>query len=145
MSEFAPKVVIFCCNWCFCTGTEPAEVLNIKPNSNIRVVKTMCSGRIEPFFIVQAFANGADGVMVAGCHPGDCHYNSGNYKTLRRLMLLKTTLAQLGIEPERLKLEWIATEEADKFRQSVAEFIKDVSTLGQLNYDKEVAKVAAAV
>ena len=144
MSEFSPKVVIFCCNWCFCTGTEPAEVLNIKPNSNIRVVKTMCSGRVEPSFIIQAFANGADGVMVTGCHPGDCHYNSGNYKTLRRLMLLKTTLAQLGIEPERLKLEWIATEEMDKFKQSVAEFIKDVSRLGPLNYDKEVAKVAAA-
>ena len=145
MSEFAPKVVIFCCNWCFCAGAEPEEILGIKPDSNVRLVKTMCSGRIEPSFIIQALANGVDGVMVAGCHPGDCHYNSGNYKTLRRLLLLRTTLAQMGIEPERLKLEWIASEETDKFRQSVAEFIKDVSRLGPLNYDKEVAKVATAV
>ena len=133
MSEFAPKVVIFCCNWCFCTGTEPAEVLNIKPNSNIRVVKTMCSGRVEPSFIIQAFANGADGVMVTGCHPGDCHYNSGNYKARRRIMLLKKALPQLGIEPERLRLEWISASEGTKFRSTVNEFIDQVKELGSLH------------
>ena len=144
MSEFTPKVVIFCCNWCFCAGAEPSEILNIKPNSNVRLVRTMCSGRVEPSFIIQAFANGADGVMVAGCHPGDCHYNSGNYKTLRRLLLLRTTLTQMGIEPERLKLEWVATEETDKLKESVADFVNDVTKLGPLSYDKEVAKVATA-
>ena len=144
MSEFAPKVVIFCCNWCFCAGADPAELLNVKPGSNVRVVKTMCSGRIEPSFVMQAFANGADGVMIAGCHPGDCHYNSGNYKTMRRMLLLRTTLSQMGIEPERLKLEWIGTEETDKFKQAAAGFIKDIAKLGPLSYDKEVAKVATA-
>ena len=120
-------------------------MLDIKPDSNVRLVKTMCSGRIEPSFIIQAFANGADGVMVAGCHPGDCHYNSGNYKTMRRLLLLRSTLSQMGIEPERLKLVWISTEETDKFKQSVEEFVTDVAKLGPLDYDKEVRKVATAV
>lgn len=145
MSEFAPKIVVFCCNWCFCTGQDPAEMLNLKPDSNVRLVKTMCSGRVEPAFIMQAFANGADGVMVVGCHPGDCHYNSGNYKTQRRLTLLKAMLAQMGIEPERVKLEWISSEEGETFKKSVSDFVKDIAKLGPLSYDKEVKKVAAAV
>jgi F420-non-reducing hydrogenase iron-sulfur subunit len=145
VSEFAPKIVVFCCNWCFCTGQDPAEMLNLKPDSNIRVVKTMCSGRIEPAFVMQALANGADGVMVVGCHPGDCHYNSGNYKTQRRLTLLKTMLAQMGVEPARVKLEWISSEEGETFKKSVADFTKDIAKLGPLSYDKEVKNVAAAV
>ena len=145
MSEFAPKIVVFCCNWCFCTGQDPAEMLDLKPDSNIRLVKTMCSGRVEPAFVMQAFANGADGVMVVGCHPGDCHYNSGNYKTQRRLTLLKTMLSQMGVEPARVKLEWISSEEDETFKKSVSDFTKDIAKLGPLSYDKEVKKVAMAV
>ena len=144
MSEFAPKVVVFSCNWCFCTGQDAAEMLNLKPDSNIRLVKTMCSGRIEPAFVMQALANGADGVMVVGCHPGDCHYNSGNYKTQRRMTLLKTMLTQMGVEPARIKLEWLSSEEGDKFKTSVADFAKEIAKMGPLNFDKEVKKVAAA-
>jgi F420-non-reducing hydrogenase iron-sulfur subunit len=145
VSEFAPKVVVFSCNWCFCTGTDPAELLGVKPNSNVRLVKTMCSGRIEPTFVLQAFANGADGVYVAACHPGDCHYNSGNFKTVRRMTLLKAMMKQMGIEPERLKVEYVSTEEPNKFKTSVSDFTKDVAKLGPLSYDAVVKKVATAV
>jgi F420-non-reducing hydrogenase iron-sulfur subunit len=92
----------------------------------------MCSGRVEPSFIFHALSKGADGVMVAGCHPGDCHYNSGNYKARRRMTLLKKTLPQLGIEPERLRLEWISASEGAKFRTTVNEFIDQVKELGPL-------------
>ena len=105
--------------------------MKIKPY--FRVIRTMCSGRIEPTFVLHAFAQGADGVMLAGCHPGDCHYNSGNYKTRRRVMLLKNTLPQLGIESKRLRLEWISASEAPKFRSTVNEFIDEVIKLGPLN------------
>jgi F420-non-reducing hydrogenase iron-sulfur subunit len=96
----------------------------------------MCSGRVEPSFIFHAFAKGADGVMVAGCHPGDCHYSSGNYKARRRMLLLKKTLPQLGIEPERLKLEWISASEGSKFRNEVNEFVDEVTALGPLHNGK---------
>jgi F420-non-reducing hydrogenase iron-sulfur subunit len=145
VSEFAPKVVVFSCNWCFGTGQDPADLLNLKPGSNIRLVKTMCSGRVEPTFILQALANGADGVLVVGCHPGDCHYNSGNFKTQRRLALLNQMLGQMGIEPGRVKTAWISSEEGEAFKQGVADFVKEIARMGQLGYDKEVMKVAAAV
>ena len=92
----------------------------------------MCSGRIEPTFILHAFVKGADGVMVAGCHPGDCHYNSGNYKTRRRMALLQNMLTQFGIEPERLRLEWISAAEAPQFQSKVNDFIDEVTKLGSL-------------
>jgi F420-non-reducing hydrogenase iron-sulfur subunit len=93
----------------------------------------MCSGRLEPSFVFYAFAKGADGVMIAGCHPGDCHYNSGNYKTRRRVTVLKNMLPQLGIEPERLRLEWISASEGTKFRSTVNEFIDEITKLGPLH------------
>ena len=103
----------------------------------------MCSGRIEPTFIFHAFAQGADGVMIAGCHPGDCHYNAGNYKARRRAMLLKNVLPQLGIEPERLRLEWISASEAPKFQSTVNEFIDQVTELGPLNVESAKSPVPA--
>jgi len=93
----------------------------------------MCSGRVEPTFILYAFSRGADGVMVAGCPPGDCHYTSGNYKTRRRVMLLKKTLPQLGIEPERLRLEWIPADEGTKFQSALNAFIGEIARLGPLH------------
>jgi F420-non-reducing hydrogenase iron-sulfur subunit len=145
VSDFAPKVVVFCCNWCFCTGQDPTEMLDLKPNSNIRLVKTMCSGRVEPAFVMLALANGADGVLVVGCHPGDCHYNSGNFKTQRRLSLLKNMLTQMGVEPERVKVAWVSSAEGEAFKKSVADFAKDMAKLAPLSFDKEVKKVATAV
>ena len=132
MTHFEPKIVVFCCNWCSYTGADLAGTSRLKIKPNFRVIRTMCSGRVEPSFIFHAFARGADGVMVAGCHPGDCHYSSGNYKTKRRVALLKKTLPQLGIESERLRLEWISASEGTKFRSAVNGFIDEVTELGPI-------------
>lgn len=137
MNNVKPKIIIFCCNWGAGAETDVADTLN---NHNAITIRTMCSGRIEPTLIFQAFARGADGVMIAGCHPGDCHYNSGNYKTKRRVTLLKNMLAQLGIEPERLKLEWISSSETSKLGSAVNEFINEVAELGPLTPNTRVPK-----
>ena len=112
--------------------------MKIKPY--FRVIRATCSGRIEPTFAFQAFAQGADGLMIAGCHPGDCHYNSGNYKAMRRVMLLRNMLPQLGVEPERLRLEWISASEASKFRSAVNGFIDEVTELGPLTLNTRATK-----
>jgi F420-non-reducing hydrogenase iron-sulfur subunit len=142
MKDFEPKIVVFCCNWCSYAGADLAGTSRLKIKPNFRVIRIMCSGRLEPSFIFHAFAKGADGVMIAGCHPGDCHYNSGNYKTRRRVMLLKNTLPQLGIEPERLKLEWISASEGTKFRSAVNGFIDEVTALGPLQWNLSSEAIA---
>ena len=142
MTNFKPKIVVFCCNWCSYAGADLAGTSRMKIKPYFRVIRTMCSGRIEPTFVFQAFAQGADGVMIAGCHPGDCHYNSGNYKAMRRVMLLRNMLPQLGIEPERLRLEWISASEASKFRSAVNGFIDKVTELGSLTSNTRTPKEA---
>jgi len=138
---FEPKIVVFCCNWCSYTGADLAGTSRLKIEPNFRVIRTMCSGRVEPAFIFYAFAHGADGVMIAGCHPGDCHYSTGNYKARRRTTLLKKVLPQLGIEPERLSLEWISASEGAKFQSTVNEFIEEIRALGSLTEKKEEKEV----
>lgn len=128
-----PKIVVFCCNWCSYAGADLAGTSRLKIKPQFRIIRTMCSGRVDPTLILYAFNKGADGVMVAGCHPGDCHYNSGNYKASRRMALLKNMLPQLGIEPERLRLEWISASEAPKFQSAMNEFIGEVTELGSLH------------
>ena len=140
MTDFKPKIVVFCCNWCSYAGADLAGTSRMKIKPYFRVIRTMCSGRIEPTFIFQAFAQGADGVMIAGCHPGDCHYNSGNYKAMRRVMLLRNMLPQLGIESERLKLEWISASEASKFRSAINGFIDEVTERGPLTPNMRATK-----
>ncbi len=140
MTDFKPKVVVFCCNWCSYAGADLAGTSRMKIKPYFRVIRAMCSGRIEPTFVFQAFAQGADGVMIAGCHPGDCHYNSGNYKAMRRVMLLRNMLPQLGVEPERLRLEWISASEASKFRSAVNGFIDGVTELGPLTLNTRATK-----
>ena len=137
MNDFKPKVIIFCCNWGAGAETDNTNTSN---NNNPITIQTMCSGRIEPTFVFQAFAQGADGVMIAGCPPGDCHYNSGNYKAKRRIMLLKNMLAQLGIEPERLKLEGISASEASKLPSAVNAFTNEVAKLGPLRLSTAAPK-----
>lgn len=132
MTDFEPKIVVFCCNWCSYAGADLAGTSRLKIKPNFRVIRTMCSGRVEPTFILYAFAQGADGVMIAGCHPGDCHYSTGNYKARRRIMLLENMLPQFGIESERLKLEWISASEAPQFQGAVNGFIDKVTELGPL-------------
>ena len=130
---FVPKVVVFCCNWCSYAGADLAGVSRLQMSPNFRIVRTMCSGRVEPEFILNAFKNGVDGVLVAGCHPGDCHYISGNYKTLRRYWMLKLMLKDLGIEDGRLKLEWVSAGEGARFQKVVNEFVDQITNLGPLS------------
>ncbi len=135
INNFKPKILVFCCNWCSYAGADLAGVSRLQLNPNFRIIRTMCSGRIEPEFIIEAFKNGVDGILVTGCHPGDCHYISGNYKTLRRYYLLKEMLNQFGIEEERFRLEWISAGEGIKFQKIVNEFIGLIEKLGKLNLD----------
>lgn len=132
MSEFTPRIVGFACNWCTYAGADLAGTARLKYPPNIRLIRVMCSGRIEPEFILRAFRDGADGVFVGGCHPGDCHYVSGNYQALKRVALLHSLLAGLGIEPERLKLEWISAAEGQRFADTVTAFTERIRALGPL-------------
>lgn len=130
MSNFKPKVIVFCCNWCSYAGADLAGVSRLQMNPNFRIIRTMCSGRIEPEFILKAFKNGIDGVLITGCHPGDCHYISGNYKALRRYIALKLMLKELGIDERRLQLEWISAGEGVRFKEVINNFIKNITELG---------------
>jgi F420-non-reducing hydrogenase iron-sulfur subunit len=127
---FEPKILGILCNWCSYTGADLAGTSRIKYSPNVRVVRVMCSGRVDPTFILKAFADGADGVLVAGCHPGDCHYIEGNYKTIRRMALFKRMLVDYGIEPERFRLEWVSAGEGDRWAQVVNGITEDVRKLG---------------
>ena len=130
-NEFEPKIIGFLCNWCSYAGADLAGVSRIQYPTNIRIIRVMCSGRIDPVFLLEAFKYGADGVLVAGCHlPSDCHYMSGNFKALRRIKLLKKVLKDLGIEPERLRLEWVSASEGDKFAAVVKSMVQEVKKLG---------------
>ncbi|MCS7124599.1 MAG: hydrogenase iron-sulfur subunit [Candidatus Bathyarchaeota archaeon] len=129
--DFEPKIVGFLCNWCAYAGADLAGVSRIQYPPNIRVIRVMCSGRIDPAFILEALKNGADGVLVAGCHlPSDCHYLSGNFKALRRVMLLKKVLKDFGVEPERVRLEWVSASEGDKFAAVVRDMVEQIKKLG---------------
>ncbi len=128
--EFEPKILAFCCNWCAYAGADLAGVSRMQYPPNIRIIRVMCSGRVEPEFVLKAFTLGADGVLVLGCHPGDCHYLSGNYKTMRRVPLTKRLLEQFGVEQERLKLEWVSAAEGARFAQVVTDFTSKVKELG---------------
>ena len=132
MSAFEPKILAFLCNWCSYAGADQAGNMRKPWPANVRIVRVMCSGRVEPDFVLKAFHEGADGVMVCGCHPGDCHYKEGNYKAARRMLLLARTLEQFGIEPERFRLEWISAAEGDKFVRVAADITQDVRALGPL-------------
>jgi F420-non-reducing hydrogenase iron-sulfur subunit len=128
--NFRPTIVAFLCNWCAYTGADLAGTSRLHYAPNIRIVRVMCSGRIEPSFILKAFQQGADGVLICGCHPGDCHYQTGNYRCLRRFRLLEKYIAQMGIEKERLKLEWISASEGKQFAALVNSMTLDILNVG---------------
>jgi F420-non-reducing hydrogenase iron-sulfur subunit len=130
--EWTPQIAAFFCNWCTYTAADLAGVSRLKYAPNTRVIRVMCSGRVDPQFILEALAKGADGVLVGGCHPGDCHYVEGNYKMLRRFRLLKRMLADLGIEDDRVRLEWISASEGDKVRTVVNDMVEKLKALGPL-------------
>lgn len=130
-TEFEPKIVGFLCNWCAYAGADLAGVSRIQYPPNVRIIRVMCSGRIDPAFILEALKDGADGVLVAGCHlPHDCHYLTGNFKAERRVRLLQKVLEQFGIEPERLRLEWISASEGDRFATVIRDMTEEIKKLG---------------
>jgi F420-non-reducing hydrogenase iron-sulfur subunit len=142
---FEPRLVGFLCNWCAYSGADLAGVSRLSSSPNLRILRVMCSGRVDPSFILRAFQLGADGVLIAGCHPGDCHYQEGNFKALRRVLLLKRVLRDFGIDERRLRLEWISASEAEKFARVSTEFAEEVRALGPLKLETSamVAPLAA--
>ncbi len=130
MDHFEPKIVGFLCNWCSYTGADLAGTSRMKYSANIQIIRIMCSGRIDPTFVLKAFREGADGVLMCGCHPGDCHYKVGNYKALRRYLFLQKYLKEIGIDPRRLRLEWISASEGKQFADLTTEFTQEILALG---------------
>jgi F420-non-reducing hydrogenase iron-sulfur subunit len=129
---FEPRIVGFLCNWCTYTGADLAGTARVKYSPNIRSIRVMCSGRVDPVFVIKALFEGADGVLIGGCHPGDCHYQEGNYKALRRYLLLKRLLPEYGIEAGRVRLEWVSASEGERFGHVVNEFTEEIRKLGPL-------------
>ncbi|MCX8092769.1 MAG: hydrogenase iron-sulfur subunit [Candidatus Goldbacteria bacterium] len=138
MSEnFEPRIVAFLCRWCSYTGADLAGTSRIKYPANVVPIKVMCSGRVDPTFVLKAFADGADGVLICGCHPGDCHYDIGNYNMQKRAPLISKLLKEMGIEEKRFRLEWVSASEGDRFAEVVKEITEEVRNLGPLNW-KEI-------
>jgi len=139
---YEPKIIGFLCNWCSYAAADLAGTSRIQYPSNIRVIRVMCSGRVDPKFVLKAFLNGADGVLVAGCHPGDCHYMSGNYEAEKKIKMTKKLLQKADINPERLRLEWVSSAEGGRFAQVVTGFVNQLKEFGPFSFDKE--KLTAA-
>lgn len=137
---FEPKILGIFCNWCSYTGADLAGTSRMKYAPNMRIVRVMCSGRVDPQFVFKGFEQGADGVLVAGCHPGDCHYIEGNYKTIGRMQIMQQMLSQLGVEPERFRLEWISAAEGDRVMHVVNEMTEQIKKLGPLNWKQSKKK-----
>jgi F420-non-reducing hydrogenase iron-sulfur subunit len=134
-ARFEPRIVAFFCNWCTYLAADLAGTSRMKYAPNVRVIRVMCSGRVDPQFVLDAFAGGADGVLIGGCHPGDCHYQEGNYKALRRVHLLKRVLRKMGIEEDRFRLEWISASEAERVRTTINDMVEKVRALGPLHVE----------
>jgi F420-non-reducing hydrogenase iron-sulfur subunit len=132
--NFEPVIIGFTCNWCSYRAADMAGTARMKYAPNIRLIRLMCSGRLDPTFIFKAFAGGADAVLISGCHPGDCHYIDQNYKALRRFHLMKRVLTQMGMEPGRLKLLWASAAEGAIFASEINKFVEEVRLLGPLNW-----------
>ena len=138
--NFEPLIVTFCCNWCSYAGADNAGVGRRQMPPNFRIIRTMCSARIDPEFILRAFARGADGVVGLGCHPADCHYIGGNYRARRRIALIRLVLEQYGFDPRRLKLEWVSASEGEKFQTTVVNFVDVIKALGPTPVKSKKAK-----
>lgn len=128
--SYEPTIVAFLCNWCSYTGADLAGTSRMKYAHNVNIIRVMCSGRVEPTFVLKAFREGADGVLICGCHPGDCHYHEGNYKCLRRYHLLQKYIQQMGLDKDRLRLEWISASEGKQFAELVDSYTETVKGLG---------------
>ncbi|RKX71069.1 methyl-viologen-reducing hydrogenase subunit delta [candidate division WOR-3 bacterium] len=138
MSDFLPRIVGFLCNWCSYAGADLAGVSRLKMPPALIPIRVMCSSRVDPLFVLRAFLGGADAVLIAGCHPGDCHYQSGNYYTRRRFALLQRIFQELGLEVDRLRLAWIAASEGVRFKKVVTEYTDRIKKLGPNPVKKEI-------
>ena len=128
--SWEPKIVAFLCNWCSYAGADLAGVSRLQYPTNVRIIRVPCSGRIDPLYIVRALQEGMDGVLVSGCHPGDCHYISGNLVARRKFALLKSYLDYLGIEPGRVQFSWVSASEGSRFAALIEKVVEDVRALG---------------
>jgi len=135
--SWEPKIVGFLCYWCSYRGADLAGISRLHFAPNVKVIRVPCSTRVEPSFVVKAFQSGADGVLILGCHPGDCHYVEGNYKTMRRIPLLKKMLAQFGIEDERVRLDWVSASEGEKYATLINDMTEKIRALGPFNNNTE--------
>jgi len=140
MSEFTPKIIAFVCNWCSYAGADKAGGQKLHYPSTVKLIRVMCSGRVDPSHVMQAFYKGADGVMVLGCHPGDCHYRDGNLNALRRFRLFEVMLEQFGIQRQRFVLDWVAASESKKFQEVTTQMHNTVLALGALHIRGNVQK-----
>lgn len=132
--QFEPLIIGFTCNWCSYRAADLAGISREKYPPNIRLIRLMCSGRLDPSFVLKALAGGADGVLVTGCHPGECHYLEQNYKAMRRFILLKRILDQMGVEPNRVKLVWASAAEGVRLAREITNMVEEVRALGPLNW-----------
>ena len=140
--QFEPKIIGFTCNWCSYRAADLAGTARIKYAPNVRLIRLMCSGRLDPTFIMKALSQGADGVLITGCHPGECHYIEQNYKALRRYLLLKRVLKGMGIDPGRVKLVWASAAEGVKLAHEINAFVEEVRALGPLGWQNNLAGYA---
>jgi len=136
--EYMPKILAFLCNWCSYAGADLAGTSRLKYPPSILPIRVMCSSRVDPVFILRAYLGGADGVLVAGCHPGDCHYDKGNYYTRRRFAMLIKIAEEVGLESERFRLSWISASEGTKYAKVATEFTEKIKKLGENTAKKEI-------
>ena len=134
--RFTPKILVFACNWCSYAAADTAGVSRLEIPSDFRIIRVMCSARVRPEFVIYAFSRGFDGVLILGCHPGECHYTEGNLYTRRRVLLLKEMLQFMGIEPDRFRLTWVSASEGIKFARTMKQVIEDIENLGPLITDR---------
>jgi len=134
---FEPRIVAFLCNWCSYAGADNAGVARMESPANVMPIRVMCSGRVSPEMVLRAFRSGADGVLVLGCHIGDCHYINGNHRTAKRMPLVRNLLSYIGINPDRLRLDWVSSAEAPKFAHVTKEFVETVRALGPIAEEME--------
>ena len=127
---FEPRIIAFLCNWCTYTGADLAGTSRLQYPPNVRVIRTMCSGAVDPVYVLKPLLDGADGVLIGGCHPGDCHYQTGNYKTRRRYVALREILKSTGLDDRRVWLQWISASEGTKFAETITEMVTAIKELG---------------
>jgi F420-non-reducing hydrogenase iron-sulfur subunit len=132
MSEFEPNIVAFLCNWCSYAGADLTGTTRTHYPPTVKIIRVMCTGRVNPLFVAQALQKGADGVLISGCHPGECHYMKGNFLARRRFMIMKNLLEFMGIDPRRIRMSWVSASEGKKFAEVISEVTRDIAELGPL-------------